>query len=128
MEKILDYLLKDLSQPNLVASIILEKFKRNPDIAEELEKWIETKKFPPANTAVSVESYTAEEISRLAPFMDGLGTYNFLITLRERPEVGKQILANNFAHRTVVTGIKEKTSALKSIIEERTNELSKARA
>jgi len=35
----------------------------------------------------------------LAPFMDGVGIYNFLITLRERPENAKRIIAEGFPRK-----------------------------
>ncbi|MDR2344126.1 MAG: hypothetical protein LBD86_06320 [Spirochaetaceae bacterium] len=47
----------------------------------------------------AVEGYTAEMIARLAPFMDGVGVYNFLVTLRERPDNGKRIIVAGFPRK-----------------------------
>ena len=95
MEKILNYLINECSERPRVAIKLSSGFERHDDIRAELEAWIELRKFPKDNL-VTVEGYTAKAISKLAPFMDGVGVYNFLITLRERPEDGKRIIAEGF--------------------------------
>ena len=98
MEKILNYLINEKQQKPAVANKIASSFERHADIKIELEKWIDSKIFP-QNGAVVVEGCTAEMIYELAPFMDGVGVYNFLITLRERPEKGKRIIAEGFVRK-----------------------------
>ncbi len=63
----------------------LSKITKYPDICLEFEKWIVTRKYETENP-VKIEGYTAKDIAKLAPFMKGLGVYNFMITLRENPE------------------------------------------
>ena len=70
-------------------------FERNPDIAAEFEHWLKTGKYTEADP-VKVEGYSAYDICQLAPFLDGAGAFNFLITLREKPEKAKQYIAEGF--------------------------------
>ena len=98
MENIVNYLINERKQKPKVAEKVTTSFENHDDIRSELEKWIEQRKYPQDNP-LSVEGYTAEAISKLAPFMDGVGVYNFLVTLRERPENGKRIIAEGFPRR-----------------------------
>ena len=98
MEKIVNYLVNVRNQKPEVAAKIASSFERHDDIRAELEKWIERQDYA-QDKPLTVEGYTAEAISKLAPFMDGVGVYNFLITLRERPENGKRIIAEGFPRK-----------------------------
>ena len=98
MEKIVNYLVNECNQKPEVAAKIALPFERHNDIRTELEKWIECREYPQDNP-ITVESYSAEMISKLAPFMDGVGVYNFLITLRERPDNGKRIISEGFKRK-----------------------------
>ncbi len=98
MEKIVNYLINVKKQKPGAASKIAAPFEKHDDIRTELEEWIEQQVYPKENQII-VESYTAEAISKLAPFMDGVGVYNFLITLREHPENGKRIITEGFPRR-----------------------------
>ena len=98
MEKIVNYLINVRKQKPEVAAKIASSFKRHDDIRAELERWIERQKYPQDNP-LTIEGYTAEKISKLAPFMDGVGVYNFMVTLRERPDNGKRIIAEGFPRK-----------------------------
>ena len=98
MEKIVHYLVNARNQKPEVAVQIASPFERHDDIRAELEKWLELQEYAQDNP-LTIEGYTAEMISKLAPFMDGVGVYNFLITLRERPENGKRIIAEGFKRK-----------------------------
>jgi len=98
MEKIINYLVNERNQKLEVAAKIASPFERHSDICAELEKWIEQRKYPLDNL-LTIEGYTAAEISKLAAFMDGVGVYNFMITLRERPDNGKRIIADGFPRK-----------------------------
>ena len=98
MEKIINYLVNERNQKPDVAAKIATPFERHSDIRAELEKWIEKQEYPNINP-ITVEGYTAEMISNLATFMDGVGVYNFLVTLRERPDNGKRIIAEGFPRK-----------------------------
>ena len=98
MEKIINYLVNERNQKPEVAAKIASPFERHYDILAELEKWLERREYTQDNP-LTVEGYTAEMISKLAPFMDGVGVYNFLVTLKERPENGKRIIAEGFKRK-----------------------------
>ena len=98
METIVNYLVNERNQKPQVAEKIAAPFEKHNDIRAELEKWIEQKEYPQDNS-ITIEGYTAEMISKLAPFMDGVGVYNFMVTLRERPENGKRIIAEGFPRK-----------------------------
>jgi len=73
----------------------LTEFERNPDIAAEFAEWIQNGAGDYAD-GIAVEGYTARKIKELAPFMNGVGVYNFLVSLRENPEMAKQYIAEGF--------------------------------
>jgi len=98
MEKIVNYLVNAHNQKPQVAIKITSSFEKHGDVRAELENWIERREYPQSNP-LTVEGYTAEMISKLAPFMDGVGVYNFMVTLRERPENGKRIIAEGFPRK-----------------------------
>ena len=98
MEKIINYLINTRNQKPEVAKKIVSSFEKHADIRAELEKWIEMQKYPQENP-LNIQGYTAQMISKLAPFMDGVGVYNFMVTLRERPENGKRIIAEGFPRK-----------------------------
>ena len=98
MEKIKSYLVGVSNQKPEVADRIALPFAAHDDIRAELEAWIDKKVYP-TDSPLTVEGYTAEAISNLAPFMDGVGVYNFLITLRERPGNAKSIIARGFPRK-----------------------------
>ena len=97
-EKIVNYLVRARNQKPEVAAKIASSFERHDDIRAELEKWIEGKEYP-KDKPLAIEGYTAEKISKLAPFMDGVGVYNFMVTLRERPDNAKRIIAEGFPRK-----------------------------
>ena len=98
MENIINYLVNMQNQKPEVAAKIASPFEKHSDIRTELEKWIELQKYPQDNPLI-IEGYTAEAISKQAPFMDGVGVYNFMVTLRERPDNAKRIIAKGFPRK-----------------------------
>ncbi|MBT9146549.1 MAG: hypothetical protein DDT32_00283 [Syntrophomonadaceae bacterium] len=98
MKKIVDYLVNTKKQKSETAVKISASFEHHDDIQAELDAWIDTRSFPQSN-ALNIEGYTAADIAKLAPFMDGVGVYNFLVTLRERPDNGKRIIAEGFPRK-----------------------------
>jgi len=98
METTVNYLVNERGQKPQVASKIAAPLEKHSDIRTELEQWIEVREYAQDNPVV-IEGYTAEMISKLAPFMDGVGVYNFMVTLRERPENGKRIIAEGFKRK-----------------------------
>ncbi len=111
MDKILTYFLEEKKVTRPVANVLISAFKRNPDIADEFINWIDTRDYCTENALV-VGGYTAEQISKIAPHLDthsgmltqvvnldAAGVYGFLVTLREKPEVAKETIRNNFPEK-----------------------------
>jgi len=98
METIKNYLINERKQKPEVAAKIMLPLEGHDDIRTELERWIEKKEYP-QDSPLTVEGYTAEAIAKLAPFMDGVGVYNFMVSLRERPDNAKRIIAEGFPRK-----------------------------
>ena len=98
MDMIKNYLINERNQKPEVAAKIASPFEKHDDIRAELERWIESREYPQGNSLM-IEGYTAGAISKLAPFMDGVGVYNFMVTLRERPDNAKRIIAEGFKRK-----------------------------
>lgn len=98
MDSIRKYLILEKKMNEVVAERTISKFQRHPDIALELKKWISTRTYE-TNSPLAVEGYTAEDIFKLAPFMDGVGVFTFLISLREQPEKAKEQIAAGFPRK-----------------------------
>ena len=98
MKSIVNYLVNERKQKPEMAEKITFQIEKHDDIRDELEQWVEKREYPQDNP-LTIEGYTAAMISKLAPFMDGVGVYNFLVTLRERPDNGKRIIAEGFKRK-----------------------------
>ena len=98
MDKILSYLTEDRKVKPEAARKICAAFERHDDIRAELECWVDARAYPQDNPII-INGYTAEKVAGLAPFMDGVGVYNFMITLRERPDSAEKIIAAGFPRK-----------------------------
>ena len=98
MSSITNYLINVRNQKPEVAAKIALPLEKHGDIRIELESWIESQDFP-KDAPITVEGFTAEMISKIAPFMDGIGVYNFMVTLRERPDNAKRIIKEGFPRK-----------------------------
>lgn len=98
MELIRQYLLTKKKMTPVVADRMIMKFKKHTDIADEFVKWIKTNEYN-ADNPIKVEGYTADDICKIAPFLDGVGVFNFMISLREQPEKAKQQIASGFPRK-----------------------------
>jgi len=98
MDKIIEYLISIRRQKPEVAAKIVSPLEKHSDICTELEYWIERQAFP-QDDPLTIEGYSAEAIAKLAPFMDGVGVYNFMVTLRERPDNARKIIAAGFPRK-----------------------------
>ena len=94
MEQIRSYLEDSGLSEGAICRRLVE-FERNADIAAEFEEWIQNG-VSEFFDGIAIEGYTARQIKELAPFMDGVGVYNFLVTLRENPDKAKKYLAEGF--------------------------------
>lgn len=92
--RILQYLYKKGVENPVVAGNLTAKVTRYDDIKNELMQWLQTGEF--SADGLRIEGYSAKDIADLAPFMDGVGVYNFMVDLREQPEVAKKHIADGF--------------------------------
>lgn len=96
-EKILDYLVEEKQcSREVVAPMMLAKVSKYADIRAEFEEWLETREYR-EDEAVEVQGWTAARVAEEAPMLDGIGAFNFLVTLRDEPAVAKQAIAEKFA-------------------------------
>ncbi len=92
--QILQYLYQKGVKNPIVAGNLTAKATKYKDIKQELMGWLRTGEFP--ENGIKIEGYLARDIQKLAPFMNGVGVYNFLVTLREDPESAKKCIAEGF--------------------------------
>lgn len=97
MDKIMNYLVDTLNQTERAAKRNSAKLSKYDDIKSEFETWIDTQEYP--TDGIEIEEYNAAKISELAPFMNGVGVYNFLVTLRDNPALAKQTIADGFPRK-----------------------------
>lgn len=97
MEQILNYLMTELQQSERIANRNAAKLCKYDDIKEEFLAWIDTKDF--GNSSLVIDGYNAKKIAELAPFMNGAGVYNFMVTLRENPELAHALIAAGFPRK-----------------------------
>ena len=94
----MDYLLNDKKMNEAAAARTEKKVTKHEDIRKEFELWIKNKAYNADNPLV-VGGYTAQDIYGLAPFMDGLGVFNFMVTLREDPAKAKEYIDEGFKRK-----------------------------
>lgn len=96
-EKIEQYLRDERGvASDAVRQRLREKVMKYDDIAGEFGRWLEKRGY---ESGVEVEGYTAQGIYKLAPQLDGIGVFNFLVTLRDDPEGAKEMIREGFVVR-----------------------------
>ena len=92
---IYNYLINEKNNSEAVANTITEKVCRHEDIKNEFLKWLEKRNYDFDNP-LTISGYTAKDIVKMAPFMNGIGVYTFMVTLREKPDKAKQYIEEGF--------------------------------
>lgn len=98
MSIIMEYLIKEKKMTEIVAERIEKKVSKYEDIRDEFIYWIKTKSYNEENPLV-VCNYSARDIYNLAPFMDGLGVFNFMVTLRDEPIKAQEYIDSGFQRK-----------------------------
>jgi len=89
--------LKTKGLSDVVVSNLIKKYYNHPDIAEEFEYYIRTSKFV-EEKPIMESGYTAKRLYEdYRDKLDISGAFSMLITLRENPERGLKIIADNFS-------------------------------
>ena len=94
MNDIMDYMMRNLEMTEKTAKRNAEKISKYDDIKEEFKGYMTSRSFP--FDGLIVEGYTAYKIHNMAPFMNEVGVYNFLVSLRDCPEMAKKIISDGF--------------------------------
>lgn len=81
----------------IVREKLWQKVSKYEDILQEFLRWLEVREY--AEDGVEVEGYRAREIYEMAAKMDGIGVFNFLVTLRDEPEVARGIIEEGFIEK-----------------------------
>lgn len=90
------YLIEEKQNRPLVAKRIAVNLCKHEDIARAFLRWLEQNDY---DSSLSVDSYTAKDIHEMAPFLDGVGVYSFMATLRDHPAEAKKIIKEGFVVR-----------------------------
>lgn len=89
------YFVEELKITGHLMFMMIDKIKKYDDIYDEFCYWLERRNYDKENP-IMVDGYTAKQIYELNPNLDGIGVYNFLITLREKPERAKEHIRSGF--------------------------------
>ena len=98
MNMIMEYLLNEKQMTAIVAERTENKVSKHEDIRKEFEFWIENKTYKADNPLI-VGGYTAQDIYHLATFMDGIGVFTFMVTLRDEPAKAKEYIEGGFKRK-----------------------------
>lgn len=74
---------------------MIDKIKKYNDIYDEFCYWLENRNYD-VNNPVIINGYTAKQIHEINPKFEGIGVYNFMITLRENPQQAKEYIKSEF--------------------------------
>ena len=89
------YLVTELRITGGLMFMMIDKIKNYDDIYDEFCYWLENRNYN-KEKPVEVAGYTAKQVFELNPKLDGIGVYNFLITLRENPEQAEAYIKSGF--------------------------------
>ena len=98
MDKMLDYLINEKGLSETVAHIHMNKVTKYKDIRMEFDYWLNNRDYNIENPIV-IEGYSARQIFKMAEFLDGVGVFNFMVTLRDNPEEAKAYIRDGFRIR-----------------------------
>lgn len=95
MSKAIETFYIEHGTPQVILNKKLKDFEQNPDIASEFETWISSGQYK-GNGAVSVEGYTAKQLSEVSPLLNGESAFIMLIELRNNPDKALKQIQKGF--------------------------------
>ncbi len=100
MDKKIHKYLKEEKQvtSETVERMLTKTVTKYDDIKDEFEEWLDKRTYKQWG-GVKVQGWSAQKIAEKAPFLDGIGVFNFLVTLRDEPEKGLEIIEKGFVIR-----------------------------
>lgn len=94
--KINRYLLNELKLKPFVVEMISDRLQKYDDIRDEFLQWLDIRDFSGIEKPLTVHGYTAAQIHEIGPDLTGAGVYDFLVTLRDKPETAMRYLEEGF--------------------------------
>lgn len=91
--KVLKYCAEELEVSPSEAERLFKKVSKYEDIYLEFMNWLDNREYV---DGIRIENYSSEQIHTLAPHLSGIGVYNFMVTLRDNPELAKKIIESGF--------------------------------
>lgn len=94
-ERIERYLIDEKGvESEIVRQKLREKVMKYDDIVAEFDEWLDERRY--RKEGIKVAGYGASDIYKMAPMLDGVGVFNFLVTLRDEPEEAERIIESGF--------------------------------
>lgn len=97
MEKIIEFLINELNQNERVAKRNATKLTKYEDIQNEFLDCLESEEYP--EEGIVINGYSAKDISERASFMNVVGVYNFMVTLRDNPDFAIKTINDGFPRK-----------------------------
>lgn len=92
-EKVIEYCIEELKVTPSEAERLFEKVSKYEDIYSEFLNWLDTQNY---TDRIKIADYSSKQIHELAPNISGIGVYNFMVTLRDNPELAGEIIQSGF--------------------------------
>lgn len=89
---IYNYLINKFQVGSDAARLVANKYTAHPALRQELETYIEQGVIG----RIEIEGYTVTSILKMAPFLQVVGAYGFLVTLKETPAIARNIIRKAF--------------------------------
>ena len=90
-----EYFINEKKFPEFLALSEENNILKHEDISKEFEFWIINKTYN-INNPLTIEGYTAQDIKKLSPFMDGIDVFELMINLRKNPIKTKKYISCGF--------------------------------
>lgn len=98
---ICEYFKNEINKSDAVLKVLFKDVSKYDDIFNEFTKYLVQKTYDLPNP-ISVEGYTAKQISELKPDFKATGVYTFLNYLREKPDEAKDVIKKGFPNKDVI--------------------------
>ncbi len=98
MSGIIEKFYKENNTPAFLLPGKIKKLQKHSDIASEFEYWIQHHSFK-ENGVISVEGYTAKQLSEISEYLKGEGAFMMLIELRENPKKALASISKGFKRK-----------------------------
>ncbi len=91
--KVLEFCTKELQVSPREAERLFMKVSKYEDIYSEFMNWLDNREYI---DGISIRNYSSRQIHALAPRLNGMGVYAFMVTLRDNPGLAKEIIQSGF--------------------------------